>query len=428
MTDDVLARLRSALDIGGEIPDGLSKVWIYRGRILAADYRSPKGVAFAFDITVEGSTAHVAVAARDERSGEVVRAACEGIARSTTGKKVALASVDLDAADVSEGILGPMRRAHQAIFAAAAPRSSSVEESTWTHEGVAVNYVRRAPKEDCDQILVVFTSIRTVATDLDFDGPDGTYLASNRAELVFVHDDHDQAFCYYYGTGRDDQVARAVTAFVRHLAAQRGVGLEQVVLAGMSKGGAAALIIGARLPGATVVSLVPQLAIGTYLLGRTEPFLETIAGSRDGEAVAWLDEVVPRALADATNRDGCYYVLTSPGDDNCFDGLAQHAGAVARLRHLSVLAAGSARASDHFSTLKYLLPTMISLLGVLATGVRPDLTGVSTTTARGMAPAHGRRPVRGPAPVRAVQLRRALREVRASLAAAEAAGEPAGIR
>ncbi|MFI2103374.1 hypothetical protein ACH436_08790 [Isoptericola sp. NPDC019693] len=417
MTDDVLTRLRSTLDIGDTLPDGLSKVWIYRGRILAADYRSPNGAAFAFDITVDGSTAHVAVAARDDRSGAVVRSACAPIAVSTSGKKVALASVDLDSADAAEGLLAPMRRAHQAIFAAEVARSAAVEESTWTHDGVAVNYVRRAPKEDCDQIVVVFTSIRTVATDLDFDGPEGKYLASNRAELVFVHDDHAAAFCYYYGTDRDDQVARAVTAFVRDLAERRGVGLDRVVLAGMSKGGAAALIVGARLPGATVLSLVPQLAIGTYLQGRSEPFLETIAGSRSDDAVAWLDTVVPRALAEATNRDGHYYVLTSPGDDNCFDGLSEHARAAARLKNLNVLVAASPRAEDHFSTLKHLLPTMISLLGVLSSGLRPSLGLAATTSARDVATSAVRGRPRGPAALRAARLRRALAAIRATLGA-----------
>jgi len=412
VTDDVLTRLRSTLDIGGELPEGLSKVWIYKGRILAADYRSPQGAAFAFDITVEGPTAHVAVAARDERSRDLIRTACADLTTSTTGKKLRLASVDLDAADASTRLLAPMRRAHEAIFGATLTRSSSVEDATWTHEGVDVNYVRRAPKQDCDQIIVILTSIRNVATDLDFEGPEGKYLASNRAELVFVHDDHDAAFCYYYGTNRDDQVARAVTAFVRHLAAERGVGLDRVVLTGMSKGGAAALVIGSRLPGATVVSLVPQLAVGTYLRGRKEPFLETIAGSRSDEAVAWLDTVVPQALAGAVNRDGHYYVLTSPGDDNCFDGLAEHATAAARLRHLHVISAGSPRATDHFATLKYLLPTVIALLGVLSGGVRPDLDTVSTTTAQGVA--RGRRTgrARGPVALRAAHLRRSLAATR----------------
>lgn len=418
MTDDVLTRLRSTLDIGGAIPEGLSKVWIYKGRILAADYRSPNGAAFAFDITVDGATVHLAVAARDDRSDAVIRRACEGIARSTTGKKVALASVDLGAADAAEGLLGPMRRAHRAIFDATVARSGAVEESTRTYDGVDVNYVRRAPKEDCDQIVVIFTSIRNVSTDLDFDGPDGKYLASNRAELVFVHDDHDTAFCYYYGTNRDDQVARAVTAFVRDLAAERGVGLDRVVLTGMSKGGAAALIVGARLPGATVVSLVPQVAIGTYLQGRSEPYLETIAGSRSEEAVAWLDGVVPRALAEATNRDGSFYVLTSPGDDNCFDGLVEHAGAAARLTGLSVLVASSPRAADHFSTLKHFLPTMISLLGVLSSGLRPDLGAVATTTARAVVPARGALRARGPVALRAAALRRGLTAARAAVRAA----------
>jgi dienelactone hydrolase len=422
VTDDVLTRLRSTLDIGGTIPEGLSKVWIYKGRILAADYRSPNGAAFAFDITVEDSVATVAVAARDERSRDVIRAACEGLVESVPGtRKLRLGSVDLGAPDAADGLLDPMQRAHQAIFQAEVARSSSVEEATWTHDGVDVNYVRRAPKEDCDQIVVIFTSIRTVPTDLDFDGPEGKYLASNRAELVFVHDDHDEAFCYYYGTGRDDQVARAVTAFVRDLARQRGVGLDRVVLAGMSKGGAAALIIGARLPGATVLSLVPQLAIGTYLLGRSEPYLETIAGSRSDEAVAWLDTVVPQALAGATNVDGAYYVLTSPGDDNCFDGLAEHAAAAGRLRNLQVISAASPRASDHFRTLKYLLPTMISILGVLSAGVRPVFGPVSTTSARSVVTTATRRSARRPLRLRAARLRRELQRTRSEWREASAA-------
>ncbi|WP_407316958.1 hypothetical protein UQW22_10745 [Isoptericola halotolerans] len=384
MTGDQLAKLRSTLDIEAALPRGLSKVWIYKDRVLAADYRAPSGVAFAFDLTVEGTVVHVAIAPRNDESRTVVRKACANLVAPLPGtRKLQLASAGVDEDDLEERVLRSMLQAHEAIFAAEVPRVDDVDDGSWQHEGVTVNFVRRAPKADCDQIVVVFTSIRNVRMDVDFDGPEGKYLANNRAELVFVHDDHAEAFCYYFGTGRDDQVARAITEFVRELARQRGVGLDRVVLAGMSKGGVAALIVGARLPGATVVSLVPQFAIGAYLAGRTEAILETIAGDRTEESVAWLDQVVPDALANAVNRDGRYYLLTGPGDRNCFAGLVSHARSLRRLAHLHVISAVSPRATDHFGTLKYLLPTMIALLGVLGSGLRPDLGLVSVTTASG---------------------------------------------
>lgn len=383
LTFERLQFLQRSLEIESNLGSGLSKTWIYQRRILAMDYRSPEGLAFSFDVAFTDDDITLDLAPRNDLSRNMIQSACDDLVElNPVTRKFRVGVFSHDIGRAVPEMRGAMRRVHEVLFAANIPEHD-VRSGVWASDDIKVNYVWRPAKSDCDHIVVVFTSIRNVSVDLDFDGPQGSYLSTNRAELVFIYDDYAGSYGYYHGKNRRDDFAVAIESFLRNLAERRGVGLDKLILVGMSKGASAAIFIGARLQGSTVAALVPRFSIGDSLSERDAPFHETVAGDRSAESRAWLNALVPSAIRNAKNREGHYYILTSPGDPNCLSGIEEHAYDVAGLRNVNLIVATSRIALRHHDTLQYLLPTTLSLLGVLSSGLRPTF-GLCTTKSGGV--------------------------------------------
>jgi predicted esterase len=247
-------------------------------------------------------------------------------------------------------------------------------------DGVTVRYAARPAKGDCRELIVVFTSIHQTLDAMDFHGPHGKTMETNRAELLFIHDDFAETYCYYLCRDKSFDVADAIIEFLDRYRRRRKLSWAQVTLGGMSKGGSAALYLGLHLPQVAIVANAPQLRIGTYLReSKRATIVRTMTGTDDQAATAWLNEMMPTALEANTHRNQHLYLFTGPGDTNCFNELAHHATALTRFATTSVVSAGNdavlkaTRASAHHRTLLYFLPTMLSLMGVLAGGLRPQL-------------------------------------------------------
>jgi hypothetical protein len=264
-------------------------------------------------------------------------------------------------------------------------------------DGVPVRYLSRPAKRDCRELIVVFSSIHGSLDAMDFQGPHGETLAGTRAELLFVHDQFADTYCYYLCRDRRFDVADAVLTFLDRYRTERRLLWSQVTFAGMSKGASAALYLGLRVPDVAIVANAPQLRIGSYLVSaQHSAIVTTMAGRADAEAVRWLDAIMPAALEGNAHRNQHLYLFTGPGDRNCFRELQAHATALTRFRSTSVMSAGNhevvrARGSSpHRRTLLYFLPAMISLLGVLGSGLRPQL-GFTDLLADGRARTRGGR-------------------------------------
>jgi hypothetical protein len=127
---------------------------------------------------------------------------------------------------------------------------------------------------------------------------------------LFILDEHGPGEpypqgCWYLGRDRGTEVADAVGELVASVAEE--VGAEQIVSAGSSRGGFAAIYHAARNGWDHAIAGEPQWLLGQFLEG-TPDVAEYIAGTRDWE---WLDGVLERELSQSPHRPGIHVLVGS---------------------------------------------------------------------------------------------------------------------
>lgn len=233
-----------------------------------------------------------------------------------------------------------------------------------------MHYEARPPKHDCDSIIVIFSSIRGKNSWLDFDGIDGHALKTNRARLLFIYDDFSDEYTYYAMKSGTESVQVATEEFLREYLEIHNYNTERAIFAGLSKGATAALLIGTRFPGSPIVALAPQIALGQYLNGRTDLIFENMIGPRTQTNMDELDRLVPNAISQDVDRSRPLYILTSPNDSNCYE---RANSILSNYKNANLIVTPSKRAVEHATTLHYLLPTFLPLLGLLSSGLYPNI-------------------------------------------------------
>lgn len=257
-------------------------------------------------------------------------------------------------------------------FVRSAVQNSVRADLTW-HDPSRTNtvsYAVKAERKSSKQIIFLFTSIRNRQHWLDFGGPNGTTLATNRARIVFLYDDSESDFTYHLAVNGDTGIRTATASFIRHYVESEGYTWDSVTLAGMSKGGTSAIVVGAMLPQCTVVALAPQLTLGNYLKTERPGILKVIAGSSDSSAARNVDALMWDAFRSQFGIARCY-IFTSENDPNCTDGISRFRGLFGDPASLSVFKDVSEFTSSHVDTVLHLSPLFVSQLGVLASGWRP---------------------------------------------------------
>ena len=240
---------------------------------------------------------------------------------------------------------------------------------------VTLHYESRSPKYDCDTLIVIFSSIRGNNSWLDFDGLGGRALATNRARLLFVFDDFSAEYTYYVMKAGTETVRVAVEVFLLEYIDAHGYSSDRVIFCGLSKGASAALLLGSRFSGAPIVALGPQISIGSYLSGRNDLIFESMIGPRVQKNIDQLDQLVPDALINDVDHRRPLYILTSTTDLNCYRKVTGSTSILSPYANASLVTTSSKRAIEHATTLHYLMPSLLSLLGLLSNGLYPKIAG-----------------------------------------------------
>lgn len=276
---------------------------------------------------------------------------------------------DLDA--LADQIAESIKKARTAIEDLLRP------SETWTDpvSGLDFRYATKSERKDCKEVIFLFTSIRTNHDWLDFKGPYGSAVQPNRARIVYVEDIFSKEFSYHVAINGDTAVRQASADFIKHYVAENGYSWEQVTLAGMSKGGTAAVVVGSLLPNCTVVALAPQLCLGNYLYTSRKDILANITGMEPTEAARdRVDELMWDGIPDNQGSTGIStcYVLTSAGDPDCTQGLRRFQERFDDPDRVVVSVDRSGAAPTHFKTVHFLSPLFLSMLGIISAGLRPS--------------------------------------------------------
>jgi hypothetical protein len=132
---------------------------------------------------------------------------------------------------------------------------------------------------------------------------------------MYVLDNLGERGCYYLGRDRDPFVADAVSQAIAAELERLGLGTDQLVTAGSSKGGSAALYFGLEF-GCRILAGAPQYYIGDYLTNASAAVAvcKLIAGGSEPEDVEWLDGVLGRAI-DGSAPGASVSLFSSPRDE-----------------------------------------------------------------------------------------------------------------
>jgi hypothetical protein len=132
---------------------------------------------------------------------------------------------------------------------------------------------------------------------------------------MYVLDNLGERGCYYLGKDRDPFVADAVSQTIARELERLGLGTEQLITAGSSKGGSAALYFGLEF-GCRILAGAPQYYIGDYLTNASAAVAvcRLIAGGSEPEDVSWLDGVLARAI-DESAPGASVSLFSSPHDE-----------------------------------------------------------------------------------------------------------------
>lgn len=241
-----------------------------------------------------------------------------------------------------------------------------------------VHYSHRASKKDSKQLIVIFSSIRSNRKWLDFGGPAGTSLGSNRARLLFIHDDIGDQYTYNLMANGFKDPLDTITKFLRHYFELHGFTNENVTLAGMSKGGTSAIIHGLRVGAGNIVALAPQLLISRYLDNNRPEIIQFMLGNNANRSD--LDRLILSPSADKTGLEGTshLHILTSDHDPDCVDALDTFSSALPNWVKLTIDRTASSLASTHHKTVLHLTPLLISLLATIGNQTQQSQTLVNS--------------------------------------------------
>lgn len=168
----------------------------------------------------------------------------------------------------------------------------------------------------------------------------------------------------------------ATLRFIDNYVTENNYDWNDVTLAGMSKGGTAALVLGSQLRHCHVVALAPQLKLGDYLLfSKRQAIISSMSGKQLAEGAREIDNIMWELLSGAPggmNIRNCY-ILTSMNDTHCFEGLDRLRALFSKQSggHLDVHIDESDFTTSHIETVLHLMPLFVSLLGLAASGIDP---------------------------------------------------------
>ncbi|WP_309081936.1 heparinase II/III family protein [Zhihengliuella sp.] len=125
-------------------------------------------------------------------------------------------------------------------------------------------------------------------------------LSGIPVNALYILDDFGDQGCYYLLDHGNPAVSSAVQELVDEIASECGTDREDVVFAGSSKGGAAALYHGITYGSGAVVVGAPQTRIGSFVSKPHPNILEFMTGGTSPEDVQTLDRMLFDVLTDQT--------------------------------------------------------------------------------------------------------------------------------
>ena len=366
--------------------DKWKRVQIWRGHTSVHEWGFGSRY-FAFDIVPSVKHTSVTLISRDVDAIDLLKEGlkCEGVSFKTVDKRPERLLIRVFHHPDNPPPVGEIVSLVQAVRKAV--ELSLVDFRSWLDPdtSISIPYAVKPQRKSCSELVFLFSSIRSKPHWLDFEGPLGKSLASNRARIVFMHDNFASTYTYHMAVDGSTDIWSATVRFIADYVESNGYSWEKVTLCGMSKGGTSAILTGSFLPKCTVLALAPQLKVGDYLVhSKRWNVIAAMAGEVGRSGASSIDRLMWDGLEGRSSGWGIQncYILTSLNDPHCTQGLDRLRTLLERYGygrlHLSV--DKSEHTTSHLKTVHYLAPQFISLLGLLTSGLRPSFSDGSVNS------------------------------------------------
>lgn len=166
------------------------------------------------------------------------------------------------------------------------------KEQTYKNEECNLNYLF-IEKKKSDRLLVVFSGFPPANQKGGYN-----YVLKFRdfdCNKLYILDDfgNDSRGSYYLGENKNFFIERAVSQLIEKIASEKNIPLKNIITAGSSKGGFAALYFAFKNGYGTAVSGGSQVLLGNYLaIPGHENILSYITGGRSNKEVEYLNGVL----------------------------------------------------------------------------------------------------------------------------------------
>lgn len=238
------------------------------------------------------------------------------------------------------------------------------EFSTFDYEGRTLEYRFRPPKRDRRQIVVVFSG--GFVGGIDFAGKS---LALLESAILWIRDKENS---YYIQKGDDDWYSHAVHALIEHYRTIFGATKNDVTLLGASKGGTAALFHGLRFGYSNIVASAPRIHPARGNISERPKIVEALVGSREENAMAKFDRILPNLVADA-DIDFNIYLFTSQMDGQYQTDIEPNLDLFKRFQNFNLIVTDSPSVNQHEDVTLYNIQPIVGLLCLLADGLTPKI-------------------------------------------------------
>ncbi|TXC90943.1 hypothetical protein FS935_08530 [Metabacillus litoralis] len=176
-----------------------------------------------------------------------------------------------------------------------------------------IRYVFEEGIQNTDYLVVVFSGFNPPNAKL---ANSYNYIRTLRnldCNKLFILDNYGPRGSYYLGNKEDFQVESAIASLISHFSMKYGIKQRNVITAGSSKGGSAALYYGLKYHYGHIIAGAPQTKIADYIQKNTKETYEYMLGGNPGEEnVRELNEIIFKQIH--INTLTKIYLLTSEND------------------------------------------------------------------------------------------------------------------
>lgn len=235
--------------------------------------------------------------------------------------------------------------------------------------GHTVKYFCKPSENDRRKVIIIFSGFRPAGT-LDFFG---NSVKPIRNEVIWIHDSFGEkgSMSYYLFNKGKNGPENAIADFIDIVAEDRGITRQDIILAGFSKGGTAALYYAYKLGVGACVVTVPQFAIGSYVKNYWGGIYSEFSGDQE-DFIEMADAYISNGIQESEVKPHIY-LITSDADPQFETEIQPNLELLTSNENFNLIKTESTLVSNHVEVTPYNVPTIQSLFLLLSEGIIPKI-------------------------------------------------------